>query len=166
MFVSLFFIHRIITFFPTYSGVKYPDFSIVFVILSMLMITLSLQTKLGEKVTILVERLVDLWNGKSAEDDKNAKGKGKGKVKVTKPISQMANQEAMTNAIHSDGQSTSITSLPSINQQQMPDYNSMYRNDKNALVQAATPGQGVQYDTGPMPANEAFGGSMFGGSMF
>ena len=47
MFVGLLLIHRIITFVPTYSGMNYPDFSIIFIILAVLMITLSLQTKLG-----------------------------------------------------------------------------------------------------------------------
>jgi hypothetical protein len=169
MFISLFFIHRIVTFAPTYSGIKYPDFSVNFIVLSMLMITLSLQTKLGDKVTILVDRLVELWNGKSDEKDKGkGKGKGKGSVKVSQPLSQSGNQGAMNQSLYSgggggggDGQSTSISSLPP----QIPEYNNMYRNDANPMVNAATPGLG-QFDQGPMPASEAFGGSMFGGSMF
>jgi len=171
MFISLFFINRVVTFAPTYSGIKYPEFSIIFIVLSMLMITLSLQTKLGEKVTILVDRVVELWNGKSDEKDAKGKGKGKGKgnVKVSQPISQGGNQAAMNQAMYSggasDGQGTSISSLPMVGGQQMPDYNNMYRNDANPMVNAATPGIG-QFDQGPMPANEAFGGSMFGGSMF
>ena len=44
MFIGLLIIHRVITFVPTYSGVKYPDFNIVFIILAVLMITLSLTT--------------------------------------------------------------------------------------------------------------------------
>ncbi len=165
MFISLFFIHRIVTFAPTYSGIKYPDFSITFIVLSLLMITLSLQTKLGDKVTILVDRVVELWNGKSDEKDKGkGKGKGKGSVKVSQPLSQGANQAAMNQSLYGgggDGQSTSISSLPP----QIPEYGNMHRNDANPMINAATPGMG-QFDQGPMPASEAFGGSMFGGSMF
>ena len=62
-FMGLLIIHRIITFIPPYSGVKYQDFHVVYVVLSVLMITMSLQTKLGEKVNILVERILELWNG-------------------------------------------------------------------------------------------------------
>jgi len=173
MFISLFFIHRIITFAPTYSGLKYPEFSVIFVILSILMITLSLQTKLGEKVTILADRVGELWNGKSDETDKgkgkgNGKGKGKGNVRVSQPISQGANQAAMNQAMNpimmqNDGQSTLISQLPQQQQQQMPDYNNMYQNNQTPLVNAATPGQ--QYDMGPVAANEAFGG-MFSGTTF
>ena len=53
-FIGLLIIHRIITYVPTYSTMKYPEFSIVFIILAVLMITLSLQTKLGEKVSVFL----------------------------------------------------------------------------------------------------------------
>ena len=70
IFIGLFFIHRIITYIPTYSGLNYPDFSVNYIVLSVLMITMSLQTKLGEKVSILVERLNDLWEGTSGDKKK------------------------------------------------------------------------------------------------
>jgi len=170
MFISLFFIHRIITFVPTYSGIKYPEFSIIFIVLAILMITLSLQTKLGEKVTILVDRISELWNGKSDEKDKGkgkGKGKGNGNVRVSQPISQGANQMAMNQAMNpmmmqNDGQGTPISQLP-MQQEQLPDYNNMYQGKQTPLVNAATPGQ--PYDMGPVAANEAFGG-MFGGTTF
>ena len=123
MFIGLLTVHRIITFVPTYSGVDYPEFSIIFIILAVLMITLSLQTKLGEKVSILTERLTELWEGTS--DNK----KKKGNVKVSQPISQNGqptNQSAMNQSMYNDG--TSINSLPvndvSSSAQQMPDYKS------------------------------------------
>jgi len=65
MFIGLLIIHRIITFIPTYSGSKYPEFHIVYIILAILMITMSLQTKLGEKVSILVDRVTELWKVKN-----------------------------------------------------------------------------------------------------
>ena len=84
MFIAIFFINRMITYIPTYSGIKYPEFSVIFIILAVLMITLSLQTKLGEKVSILSDRLVEMWNGKSEKK----KGARKGNVRVSQPISQ------------------------------------------------------------------------------
>ena len=63
MFLVMLIIHRIITFLPTYSREKYADFSVTNIILAMLVIILSLQTKLGEKVSILVDRLIELWEG-------------------------------------------------------------------------------------------------------
>ena len=124
MFLVILIIHRIITFIPTYSGEKYVSFSVTNIILSMLVIILSLQTKLGEKVSILVDRVIELWEGH--KDKKNNK-KGNGNVKVSQPISQ--NQSAMNQSINSMG-STSISSLPpseSTMTQQLPNYDQMYQ---------------------------------------
>lgn len=67
MFVGVVLIHRLITYFPTYSGYKYEAFNLTTVILAFLVIVLSLQTKLGIKVNILVDRVLELWNGPSKE---------------------------------------------------------------------------------------------------
>lgn len=162
MFIGLLLINRIITFIPTYSGAKYPEFHIVYIILAILMITMSLQTKLGEKVSILVDRVNELWNGKT--DDKKKNGKN-GSVKVTQPIS---GQPMMSQPVMTDG--TAISSLPTYDMsqgtaqtQQMPNYDSMYRQDNTPLVGAATPG----YTEGmmpfePMAANSVLGGGSFG----
>jgi hypothetical protein len=160
MFIGLLTVHRMVTFVPTYSGMEYPEFSIIFIILAVLMITLSLQTKLGEKVSILTERLTELWEGKS---DKKKK---KGNVKVSQPISQNGqptNQSAMNQAMYNDG--TSINSLPttdmSASVQQMPNYNAMHSQDTTPMVGAATPGdQGEGFQL-PVAASDVLGG--FGG---
>jgi len=154
MFVGLMLIHRIITYVPTYSGEKYPNFSIIFIILAILLITLSLQTKLGEKVSILFERIMELWEGKS--NNKNTKN-NKNNVKVSQPISgqQTSNQTAINQSIYSDG--TSISALPmgqstSTATQQLPNYNNMYQQDTTPLVNAATPGMTEGFNE-PMAAN-------------
>jgi len=168
LFIGLVFVNRIITFVPTYSGIKYPENSVIFIISATLMIILSLQTKLGDKVTILVERISDLWEGKSAEDKKKKKGKvGAGNIKVSQPISQNQTQaegQMILRNMYTDG--TAISSLPEGNpEQQSPDYNNMYKGPQVPLVNAATPGveQYSQMASGPMAANEALCGS-FGGS--
>jgi hypothetical protein len=153
MFLGILIIHRIVTYVPTYSGEKYVDFSVTNIILAMLVIVLSLQTKLGEKVSILVDRLMEVWEGPA---DKKKGKKGQGNVKVSQPISQ--NNIAMTQSLNSAG-STSISSLPQ-QTQQLPDYNNMYQQDSTPLVGAATPGMEAM---GPMAANEGIG-SAFGGA--
>ena len=159
MFIGLLTVHRIITFVPTYSGMDYPEFSIIFIILAVLMITLSLQTKLGEKVSILTERLTELWEGKSSNKGKN----GKGSVKVSQPISQNGqtpNQSAMNQAMYSDG--TSINTLPTSDMsQQMPDYNAMHRQDTTPMIGAASPGDQGEGFSLPVAASDVLGG--FGG---
>ena len=164
MFLGLLFIHRIITYIPTYSGVDYPDFNVIFIILAVLMVILSLQTKLGDKVGILVDRVGDLWEGKSGD-----KKSGSGTVKVSQPISQgggVSMNQAQTG--YSDG--TMLNQLPDMSQQQqqqqqMPNYNSMYKQQSTPLVNAASHsgnggGGGIDgFDNhGIMAANEALGG--------
>lgn len=65
MFCGIIIIHRIITYFPTYSGFKYEHLTLTNVILAFLVLVLSIQTKLGIKVNIIVDRLGELWNGTS-----------------------------------------------------------------------------------------------------
>ena len=166
MFIGLLIIHRVITFVPTYSGVKYPDFNIVFIILAVLMITLSLQTKLGEKVSILFDRLMDLWNG---TDSSKKKGKS-GNVKVTQPIAGQQQQMGgsitgqvmpQSQTTYTDG--TAINSLPtSSSTQQLPNYDNMYKQQNTPLVNAATPGSMEGFQAEPMAANAVLGGGAFG----
>ena len=91
MFIGLLLIHRINTFIPTFSGEKYPEFNIVYIILAVLMITLSLQTKLGEKVSILSDRVMQLWEGREGLTSQPAKT-GNNNVKVSQPLAQQQQQ--------------------------------------------------------------------------
>ena len=156
MLLIMLIIHRIITFVPPYSGEKYVDFSITNIILAMLVIILSLQTKLGEKVSILVERLIELWEG--PKDTKKGK-KGQGSVKVSQPISQ--NQSSMSQSMGS----TSISSLPQEQMQQSPDFNQMYQQNPTPLVGASSPGTEIFGNEEPMAANAGGMGS-FGGAFW
>ena len=65
MFCGIILIHRIITYIPTYSGFKYEALNLTNVILAFLIIVLSIQTKLGIKVNILSDRVMEMWNGPS-----------------------------------------------------------------------------------------------------
>jgi hypothetical protein len=140
MFMSIFFIHRIITYIPTYSGSKYGDFNVTNIILAVLIIVLSLQTKLGEKISILVNRLTELWDGKPSKKVK------KNVVKTAQPITQ--GQSAMFQSLNvPDSHSTSIQDLPQ-QTQQMPQYTQQPQQQENP------------YDSGGiMAANEVIGGS-------
>ena len=128
------------------------DFSVTNIILAMLVIVLSLQTKLGEKVSIIVDRLMEVWDG--PKDKKKGK---KGNVKVSQPISQ--NNIALNQSLGS----TSINSLPQqqqSQQQQMPDYNNMYQQDSTPLVGASSPAMDT-FSGGIAAANDMIG-SAFG----
>lgn len=165
IFIGILIIHRIITYIPTYSGAKYADFSVTNIILAVLLIVLSLQTKLGEKVSILVDRISELWEGKEEtgkKDDKKKKNNGKGNgVKVSQPISQNQSQMSQQSA-----HSTSLSQLPPpqlVSSQGSPDFNNMYQQDNTPLVGASSPASSMYEGFAPMAANEALGGA-FGGA--
>ena len=83
-------IHRIITYIPTYSGFKYETLSLTNVIIAFLVIVLSIQTKLGIKVNIIVDRIYDLWNGPGD----NKKDKVRNGVRVNKQVSKHSPSQA------------------------------------------------------------------------
>ena len=113
MFIGLLLIHRINTFIPTFSGEKYPEFNIVYIILAVLMITLSLQTKLGEKVSILSDRVMQLWEGREGLTSQPAKA-GNNNFKVSQPLAQQQHQSSQlhANADNMAMNSTPISQLP------------------------------------------------------
>ena len=163
--LSVWVINRIIVFIPTYSGVDYKPMDHTSFLLGFLIVLMTMQTKLGEKINILIERLMALWNGDSSLKKEDGK-KGGNVVRVTQPISgghipsrpDVLPPSQMT-SLHSQ---TTEKQLPqhdprsgqSVHQSQ-PDFNQMYQNSVTPLVDAME----------PMAANEAMGG-MFGGSSF
>jgi len=93
IFCGIILIHRVITYFPTYSGFKYDNLILTNVILAFLVIVLSIQSKLGLKANILVDRVSELWNGSSSNyDDK--KRNVKNGVRVSQPVSGHAPSQA------------------------------------------------------------------------
>lgn len=160
MFLGIMIIHRIITYIPTHSGVKYSPLSVTSNILAVLVIVLSLQTKLGEKVSILVDRAVDAWEGNSGEDKLKLKKKTAG-VKVSQPILQ--NQQISQSLSPNMGGSTPISQLPVAPQITKPqEYTNSYHqsNTFGNQQQASYMNNQMMEQNEPMAAN--FGGSSFG----
>lgn len=63
IFFAIWFIDKIIRYIPTYSGVDYHKFNEINFVLPLLIILVTMQTKLGAKINILAERVMDIWNG-------------------------------------------------------------------------------------------------------
>jgi hypothetical protein len=82
MFVGIIIIHRIITYIPTYSEFKYESLTLTNVILAFLILVLSIQTKLGIKVNILVDRVMELWNGPTYDNSNKNSNNNKKNVRV------------------------------------------------------------------------------------
>ena len=71
MFVGIVLINRMITYVPTYSGIKYSEVNLITIVLGFLMVVFSIQTKLGEKTNLLLGRLTDLWDGSSSSNKRD-----------------------------------------------------------------------------------------------
>jgi len=144
IFIGLIFIHRVITFIPTYSGFKYENLVLTNVILAFLVIVLSIQSKVGTKVNIVFDRLNDLWNGYSEEDVENTKSK----VRVRQPIQRHAPSQA-DNLDNSGMQNGLFPPAPSSTQQ------------SNQIAEGMAVGFGGYdgYNVEPMAANGALGSS-------
>jgi hypothetical protein len=116
MFVGLLFINRLITYIPTFSKIAYPEIQIIFFVLPVLMIILSLQTRIGEKVSILSDRVKELWNGKmpntstsNNKSQQNNQQLNNKNIRVSQPISNngMANMGGM-NTMNNNAQMMSL----------------------------------------------------------
>ena len=153
MFVGIIIIHRIITYIPTYSGFKYENLTLTNVILAFLVIVLSIQTKLGIKVNILIDRAMELWNGPSTYEKKEGM---KNNMKVSKPVSQHSPSQAdyLDNSGMQNGLFPPAPVSTTRQNSVMESYDNMMHTGGNGPV---------QMDPGPMAANGLLGGS-FGSS--
>jgi hypothetical protein len=163
--VGMFFIHRLITFVPTYSGRAMGDMNLFSILLLFLVLLYESHTKVGEKTKILLGRVRDIWDGKKG-DDKKEKKKDGSVVKVTQPISRAGmptHQPSRADYLNAQNAMSSPTQmLPPQNppSQQIPDTNSGASNNMyndggfGGLQNANTPGMTQE----PMAANAALGG--------
>tara|TARA_A100001015_G_scaffold319693_1_gene443428 strand:+ start:4891 stop:5610 length:720 start_codon:yes stop_codon:yes gene_type:complete len=156
MVVGLYFINRIVDYVPTYSGKPYESFSMINIIPAILFLSLTIQSKMGEKIQILIDRLFELYDGDTKKSDD--KKQSNVNVRITQPLSQQyvtapssvdkppALQSQMTNM----KSETNEYSIP-----QAPDFNSMYAGPNTPLVNANTPSM---ESMAPMAANDFIGG--------
>ena len=146
MFVVFFYIDRLVTFVPTYSTKSYENYIVSHVIIGTLVIVLSLQTKLGEKVNILVDRILDAYYGEKEEVDEEGKKQG-----------QQQQQQGNT--------FPTPEKLTKKNEPSQVNYNSMHQTTTTPMVNASTPQSAFNPGASElMAANEALGCSF--GSMF
>ena len=155
MLLGIYFIHRMIIYFPTYSGIKYERFHIINILMVFVMILFSIKTKLGEKAQILVERAVDMWSGNKGGP---TQGQGQGQVRVTQPITgSMASGVPMTapppppqltNNRAQMGISSAMSGM-------VKDFNAMYSGGGPQQQPQQQQQQQMVGDFEPMAANEA-----------
>jgi hypothetical protein len=128
MMLVIWFINKVIQFIPTYSGEAYQPFNETSFIIPFVLILATMQTKLGAKFNILIDRLMDLWHGKTSQPpaQQQQQGGSGGQVRVTQPLAQMhqpsqADYLDRTQLLPSSSHLTQMPAAQPVRQQ--PDYN-------------------------------------------
>lgn len=152
MILAIYFSNKAIKYIPTYSGVKYvSEGDTTTFLLPFMILLLTMQTKVGAKVNIIFERIMDMWNGRNENTASN-----KNDIKVTQPLAgqyQNSHNENLNNMQLLPSNQNVSMQIPNIQPQQSPDFNQMYQQEATPMQGAATPGS-----TEPMAANELGGG--------
>jgi hypothetical protein len=151
-YMGFYFTNKTLLYIHPYSNIDYP--TIVLQSIPFMFIILSMNTKISNKINILVDRLNRAWNGDNATSDKkNKKSSG---VKISQPISN--NQQQLTIP---SGDTSLINNLPTTpsqyTQQEEPNFNAMYQNNSTPLIGANSPSYNESFT--PMAANEVLGGN-------
>lgn len=165
--MAIWFINKVIRYIPTYSKVAYSTFNETNFIVPFLIMLFTMQTKIGNKINIIIERLFDVYDGKTNLKEKEGNKKD---YKTTQPIAQPNHQPSRADFVehhnqsrkHSEGnfinavhQGATHPIAPTAPTAPSHNFNNDYAGPATPLVNASE----------PMAANEAFGG-MFGGSAF
>ena len=159
--LAIWFTNKIINYIPTYSGEKYHVFNEISFIIPFMIILATMQTKLGAKFNILMERVVNIYQGaekiKAKEQANNNYGGG---LRVTQPLATSMPQHQPSQSDYLDRNqilpsNLQLTSMPP---QQSPDFNQMYQNQAGGGAPIQQGMQNMMMDQGPMAANEVFGG--------
>ena len=83
--LAIWFTNKIIYYIPTYTGEDYPKFNEISFIIPFILILATMQTKLGAKFNILIDRVMNLIFGKK-EETKGQQQQGQNVVRVSQPL--------------------------------------------------------------------------------
>ena len=152
VFVFMLFVHRLVTYVPTYSGRTYDNLNVINLILALLVVAYESNNKAGSKIKILMERIQEMWEGKPREEAKKGDSSGKPSVVISQPISGLQQPIPTHQTSRADYvQANQAMKQPPPQQQQQE------------TMQGGMSGMNTQMFE-PMAANGALGGSF--GSAF
>ena len=178
--LSIWFVNKIIRYIPTKSKMAYPIFNETNFVLPLLIVLFTMNTKLGNKINVLIERLVDLYDGKTNLKTNNNIKQSNKDIKTSPHISQVEHPRLTpapggVDAVY--GISGGNINLNQHRQLPTPETEGKHINQLNKHT-----GQHQQHNFNgdfagpsinnllqsnePMAANEAFIGGMGGGSVF
>jgi hypothetical protein len=182
IFLSIWLIDRLVRYVPTYSGVAYKPMYLTNFIIAFLMVLLTMQSKLGSKINILVDKVSDLWRGETSLKEKpkakTANAVAQQNASAPSALSAVATRQPIQSNLSQAAMLNNNLGVSAPQQQQMaipapmptPDFNNMYTQDNIEMPGAQVPTAAFGIDQGPMAANtfplEGFTGGAFGGSAY
>ena len=170
LFVAIYFIDKITRYFPTYSKVPYSKFNEVSFIIPTLLLMFTMQTKLGAKINIIYNRVLQLWGGsKSGFTGGNANGtaivnvNGQN-IRIRQPIvannmHQMSRSDTLDNTLIAPP----INQMPNNNVSMIDSLPNMMNTNGQPNYQSQAMQTAFMDTMEPMAANGALGG-IFGSS--
>jgi hypothetical protein len=149
MFLGFIFIHRLITYFPTWSKIDYKDVNIIGIAIVFLSLMLTIQSKVGTKTNILLDRLFDYWEG----------NKQSSKPQQQQQQQQQPQQQQQGSLLPPPMVQTNAPSMGVPTQGPQTDFNKMYEGPNTPLENAMVPGGGMpmQESFEPIAANDGLG---------
>jgi len=122
LFVGIFFIDKLIRYFNVYSGEKYNDVSVLNMVLPLMIILFSVPSKIGQKMQLLMDRIL---RGLNIESEQKKEGDGeKIEIRPTLPImtdvrdmmgqNQMGDVPPALQSVATKPEKTSSTSIASL----------------------------------------------------
>jgi hypothetical protein len=170
LFVAIYFIDKITRYFPTYSKVPYSKFNEVSFIIPTLLLMFTMQTKLGAKINIIYNRVLQLWGGsKSGFTGGNANGTAVVNVngqniRIRQPIvannmHQMSRSDTLDNTLIAPP----INQMPNNNVSMIDSLPNMMNTNGQPNYQSQAMQTAFMDTMEPMAANGALGG-IFGSS--
>jgi hypothetical protein len=170
LFVDIYFIDKITRYFPTYSKVPYSKFNEVSFIIPTLLLMFTMQTKLGAKINIIYNRVLQLWGGsKSGFTGGNANGTAVVNVngqniRIRQPIvannmHQMSRSDTLDNTLIAPP----INQMPNNNVSMIDSLPNMMNTNGQPNYQSQAMQTAFMDTMEPMAANGALGG-IFGSS--
>lgn len=166
--VMIVFIHRIVTFIPSYSGIAIGNLNMWTLIVSFILAIFAVENQVSKKVTILLTRLENGYSTSGKHDTQQlTPQKNTSVVTVSQPISNMPQAKPTHQASRADYMQThQQMAQPTLTEQsqhqshestqeaQSPTSQEIYGGPSNPMVNAQMPGGLLE----PMAANEVLGG--------
>lgn len=146
--VALFLVHKMIMYFPTYSKVDYDQISMLSIVLPIFFIMFTLDTKISEKLNILLER--------------GLKALGIVKEPMVAEKEQQPKTQTTVNTVAQSGSNTNLgEQMPSRLISGFPTQRDppSFMNDAVPQGPSSNMDGGMMMDDGPAAANEVLGGS-------